>query len=161
MAALSRAQFLRGNWQAKTAELRPPWCLPEVDFLAVCNRCEDCVTACSENILNRSGSGYPQLDFSRGACTFCGDCASACKTGALNQHLQPALKLKATITASCMTINGTSCTSCIDACEHEAIKSTPALHGRAYIRVTADLCTGCGNCIAGCPVTAITMGAVC
>ncbi len=160
MSHLSRTQFLRGNWRPQVPAIRPPWAVSEPAFSAICDACKKCIDVCAEKIIQLSAEGLPVVDFSLGACTFCGDCVTACDRGALVSKpslTQAAWQLQARISANCLAVAGTNCIRCIEDCEHEAILSTPALGGRVYMRVDPQLCTGCGACVASCPVTAVVM----
>lgn len=72
MVDLSRRGFLRGRVRPK-AEIRPPWALPESEFVDRCTRCNDCLKACPQGILVPGDGAYPTVEFSRGECTFCED----------------------------------------------------------------------------------------
>jgi len=160
MSSISRAQFLRGDWRSKKPDLRPPWSMPEPMFSDTCNGCGDCVTACSQEIISLSARKRPRLDFSQQGCTFCGDCVAACEPGALQNSTdaenQP-LQILAAIDNNCLSKRGTYCERCIEECEHQAIVAKPAMRGRFDLWVEADLCTGCGFCVSGCPVDSISL----
>ena len=53
---------------------RPPWALNEFLFVDQCTRCNECITACEEEIIIRADGGFPEIDFNRGECTFCELC---------------------------------------------------------------------------------------
>ena len=61
---------------------RPPFSAREDLFLAVCNGCGDCVSACPNNLL-RLVHNKAELDIEYMACDLCGKCAEACQTHAL------------------------------------------------------------------------------
>jgi ferredoxin-type protein NapF len=102
--------------------------------------------------------GYPTVNFSR-ECTFCGDCVSACRPQALLRHAgQPAWTLKAIISDLCLPRRGIECRTCGDYCEANAIRFSPRLGGSPLAEIDSDKCTGCGACVAPCPVvTAISV----
>jgi ferredoxin len=52
--------------------------------------------------------------------------------------------------AHCLTVRGTSCRACADACPHEAVTIT------RKVSIDAVDCTGCGLCVAACPSFALT-----
>jgi ferredoxin-type protein NapF len=158
--SISRAQFLRGDWRGEQLPIRPPRALPEPDFSDLCDGCGECVSACNENILRLTHRKLPLLDFALGACTFCADCAAACPTGALNpggDGQVPAWTLRARISSACLAQRGTYCVRCVEECEHGAITALPAVGGRTKMRVNSAHCTGCGACVAHCPVDAVRM----
>lgn len=157
---MTRSQFLRGNWTDNSTESHPPWALPAAAFAKSCNGCGDCVVACAENILKMSSRNLAIVDFSNGRCTFCGSCVSTCKTGALQAgetgDTRP-WRIHAEISGHCLAEQGISCVLCCERCEQDAIRSWPALRGRSRMETDKDSCTGCGACIAPCPVNAISM----
>ncbi|MDN6087902.1 MAG: 4Fe-4S dicluster domain-containing protein, partial [Enterobacterales bacterium] len=63
--------------------------------------------------------------------------------------------IQAEIQTNCLTQKGIECRSCQDACEPYAIRFAPHLSGIAKPTVDLDKCTGCGECVRGCPVDAI------
>lgn len=157
---VERRAFLRGVGVERGSVVRPPWARDEVVFLDRCDRCDDCVTACSERILIRGSGGYPEVDFSRGGCTFCGDCVTACPTDALTSPGAvelPAWAHRAQITEKCLSLNGVLCRSCGDACDVEAIRFRLMTGGRSRPSVDLDACTGCGSCRYVCPVGAVSL----
>jgi len=160
MNSISRAQFLRGDWRGRKPDLRPPWALAEPAFSDACDGCGKCVTACEEKIIFISSRKLPLLDFSQGGCTFCGECSSVCETGALQQTHEPGelpWQLQAGISDNCLSKRGTSCVRCIEECEYDAIVARPALGGRTKMQIDHTVCTGCGMCIATCPVNEISL----
>jgi len=160
MKHVSRAQFLRGDWRGQHPDLRPPWALAEPGFSDTCDGCGKCVAACGEKIIFMSFRKLPLLDFTTGGCTFCGDCAAVCDSGAL-QHAheigQLPWPLQAEISAACLAKRGTACVRCVEVCEYDAIVAMPALGGRTEMHIDAMACTGCGMCIATCPVNAMAL----
>lgn len=160
MNSISRAQFLRGDWRGQNFHLRPPWALAEPAFSSACDGCGKCVSACEEKIIFMSRRKLPLLDFSKGGCTFCGECSTVCETGALKRSHEPGQlpwRLQAGISDACLAKRGTSCVSCIEECECDAIVAGPALGGRMEILIDTMACTGCGICIKKCPVDAISL----
>uniref|UniRef100_Q478K4 Ferredoxin-type protein NapF n=1 Tax=Dechloromonas aromatica (strain RCB) TaxID=159087 RepID=Q478K4_DECAR len=159
MVDLSRRSFFRGRPRPRT-ELRPPWALQEDAFIDHCTRCSDCVKACPTQIIAIGDGGYPTVDFSLGECTFCGDCVSRCQPKAL-VRLEPeqvAWAYKATIGEDCLPRQGVECRVCGDFCDTRAIRFPPRLGGSPLPEIDAETCTGCGACVAPCPVTAIGVG---
>ena len=157
MVDASRRGFFRGRPRPR-AENRPPWALPEAAFIDTCTRCNDCLTACPEAIIISGDGGFPTIDFKRGECTFCTECVTACQPHALlRSDEQAAWSLQASIAPSCLPHKGVECRACGDFCDSRAIRFTPRLGGSPLPAIDLELCTGCGACIAPCPVSAITI----
>jgi ferredoxin-type protein NapF len=149
---------MRGDFKTRPAPQRPPWALAEEPFLAACSRCGECLPVCPTRIIVLV-RGYPEVDFKRGECTFCGACAAACKDGALLRaegHATP-WAIKAMIAESCIPRRGVECRICGDHCTVAAIRFSPRLGGPPLAEVDAGSCTGCGACVAPCPVAAISV----
>ena len=157
--SLSRRSFFRGNLGSrKTPPIRPPWSLSEISFLEVCTGCGDCRRACPERIIVRGAGAYPEIDFSHGECTFCTACAEACKTGALSvkdNHTLLPWTLEAHIGGDCLSAQGITCRICGDRCEARAIRFQLAVGGIARPAIDKAACTGCGACVAPCPVDTV------
>lgn len=138
--------------------MRPPWALPEVAFQDICTGCDACIDICPTRILKKARAGYPVVDFANGECTFCGDCVSVCRPKALvRQNNHRPWNLLAVVAPSCLSAMGTMCRMCGDRCDAHAITFKLALRGRANPIIDPAQCTGCGACIAPCPVDAIAM----
>lgn len=158
-AQSSRRAFfsrLRGDH----AQLRPPWSRADDIFTDSCSLCGDCFKACPTNIIVPGRAGYPILDFTRGACTFCAGCRDICPNDCFfvrSEHQEP-WALEARIGKSCVELSGVACRVCQDACEQDAIRFRPVAGGRSQPAVVSERCTGCGACVRGCPVRAISVG---
>jgi ferredoxin-type protein NapF len=157
---LSRRQFLRGDYRNRHPVLRPPWSLAERDFLSRCTRCGECANACAAGVLRIAHDGLPQMDFEHGGCSFCGACVDACDAGALSRAARAESRplpwnLKAQIAAECLSVQGIVCALCREQCEARAITldRLPGVIPRPRVNVRA--CTGCGACVAPCPVRAV------
>ncbi len=154
--AMTRFELLRGHEKRQDQSIRPPWALHGGAFPAACNGGGDCINACPENILRADSESFPAVFFGAGLCTFCGACAEACPTGAL--AIVPGAKpwkLKAEIANTCLSILGTTCRVCGDQCDIQAIAFRLAVGCAALPEIDAATCTGCGACVAPCPVHAI------
>ncbi len=157
---ISRMQFLSGDFRGAEKSFRPPWSVVESHFIKLCNRCGDCLAACPTSILVKGRGGYPVVDFINGECEFCGNCALACKTAALNQsHAlgEVPWALKAKVSDTCIAYHGVVCRSCYDQCETRAIEFGPTAGRVPVPQLDIEKCTGCGACVAVCPVNAISV----
>lgn len=161
--------------------LRPPGALDELAFLTQCTRCDRCVRACPENAILKAPATAglaiktPYLDPRSIPCFLCTTlpCIAECDDGALvwpeltradgtlvegpravrmgTARVKPGL---------CVTWAGEDreareCRVCVDRCPYpeEAIRILPPGEGEpvGHPAVDADLCTGCGLCVFGCP----------
>ena len=157
MVDLSRRAFFRGRPRPRV-EKRPPWALPESDFIDRCTRCNECITACPTHILVAGDGGYPTIDFREGECTFCGDCVASCQPEALlRAEEQEAWPYRAVVSADCLPHQGVECRVCGDFCDARAIRFPPRLGGSPLPDVDGSRCTGCGACVAPCPTAAIAI----
>ncbi|MBF0219710.1 MAG: ferredoxin-type protein NapF [Gammaproteobacteria bacterium] len=155
---ISRRNLFRGHFAAaERAPLRPPWSLSETEFIARCERCDECVKVCENHILVRGDGGFPSVDFSLGSCSFCAKCVAVCKPQALHHGSDTPWHYQATINKSCLSLQGITCRSCGDGCEPRALRFRLATGGRAEPLINTTLCNGCGDCFYRCPVKAITM----
>ncbi len=155
---ISRRQFLSGDIQHGSTPIRPPWSMAEADFLARCDRCGDCITACQENILKAGSGQYPEVDFSTDGCAFCGACVRACTHGALGPDTEwPPWMLTLIIDDGCLASRGVDCRVCGEQCEYAAIRFIPVLRSVSRPHVEAGQCTGCGACVGPCPTGAIRL----
>ncbi len=62
------------------------------------------------------------------------------------------------IKASCLPYAGVECRVCGDVCPEAAIRFRPQLGQPARPEVDLAACTGCGECIDRCPLSAIEAG---
>jgi ferredoxin-type protein NapF len=158
---VSRRSLLQGGLESARLELRPPWALPGTAFEALCTRCDACRAACPEKVIAAAAGEFPRLDFSAGRCTFCAACVEACDEGALRRApetaARPAWRTELVIAGNCLDRRGIVCRACADHCDRGAIRFRPLPDGRAEPLVAQQLCSGCGACIAPCPVQAIAV----
>ena len=64
----SRRGILTGRWRKASNGIRPPWSGDESHFLTHCTRCDACINACENNILQRGAGGYPSVNFKNNEC---------------------------------------------------------------------------------------------
>lgn len=153
----SRRRFL-GAQAPGPVPIRPPWSLPEDEFLSRCSRCDDCLQACPTGVLVRGQGSYPQIEFSVATCTFCGDCARACTTGAIQRDVtQKPWSLEILIGDQCLAAQRVECRVCGEICDFDAIRFRPRIGGAPLPTVDASQCTGCVACVAPCPARAISV----
>lgn len=157
---LQRRFFLRGRVATPGPKqaARPPWALPEVDFIRLCTRCDACLSACPEGILLRGDGGFPVVSFVQRGCSECGACVEACAPRALQRVPQaPPWTWRPLFSSACLAQRRVECRVCGELCEHAAIRFKPVLGGVAIPVLAADQCTGCGMCVAPCPTQAIQL----
>lgn len=151
--------------------VRPPGAVSEERFLDLCTKCDDCVKACPEWVVRKTGpefgerlEGYPMLLPAQNPCGFCSGypCITACKTGAL---VAPAAGAPARIglavvdNARCYMGQGQPCDYCVKDCPVKPKAISVTARGLSA-GVNADLCTGCGECAQICPANAISIEAL-
>lgn len=104
----------------------------------------------------RGDGGFPAVDFTRGECTFCRACEGACAPRALVAEGRVAWSIQADVASACLALHGVHCQTCRDACPTSAI-GFPMRPGVPKPVIDGALCTGCGACVAPCPVDALRM----
>ena len=121
----------------------------------VCQGCtHPCVTACQPGIIrlhpaDHELSGTPYLDFGHSGCTFCKACVTACPLEIeIIESANPRIGTARLNRDSCIAWDDVICMSCHGRCDYQAISTD--YQRRA--RVDTDRCTGCGMCVAVCPV---------
>lgn len=156
---MNRRDFLTGYFGPRRDSIRPPGALPGDEFTAACSRCAACTEACPEHIIVRGSGRFPEINFSQGGCTFCNACAAACPDGALVEFDTDTVPwdLKAGIGDTCLAVNAVTCRVCGDACTSAAIRFKLQPGGVVRPQINSKTCTGCGECVAVCPVQSITM----
>jgi MauM/NapG family ferredoxin protein len=160
--------------------LRPPGALDEFAFLTACTRCDKCIEACPQDSLLKAGPSAglglntPYLEPRGVPCYLCTElpCITACPDGAL---VWPKRALKSGEMVEgpravkigtarvkpdlCMTYAredqpAQACRTCVDRCPYPglAIRIGDTEDGSIpHPEVIADVCTGCGLCVFGCP----------
>ncbi|KAG1658133.1 Ferredoxin-type protein NapF [Nymphon striatum] len=146
-------RFARERGKVNTRRLpvvvRPPYSVEETSFIETCNRCDDCISACPENIIIRGDGGYPEIDFKQGECTFCNRCADTCHVNAIQRGAKEPWALDISITSKCLSMNAVVCRACGDNCEAQAIRFQLKLGGVSEPQISLDDCTGCDESAKG------------
>lgn len=156
--AITRKQFLRGDFRNQRVVIRPPWSYDEHEFVERCTRCGECISHCPENILTKDKHGFPRVNFSKGECLLCHECVDNCEVEALSQDLDRApWNVKAEITEQCLVYRGVHCMVCREQCESEAITFTYKAGLPPIPHLNQSLCNGCGACFKPCPGQAINL----
>ncbi len=137
----------------KNSSVRPPYNIEFDLFEQNCPECTgQCVSVCEEQIIEISEDGIPFLNFNKGGCTFCEACLEACEKDVLIAPEEN--KILANIHldfTTCLAWNSTTCQSCKDACDYNAI----FFEGLRNPNIRKDNCTRCGFCVNICPANSI------
>lgn len=63
----------------------------------------------------------------------------------------------AVVLEGCLERRGIVCQACRDACGEGAMRITPVAVGLSMPVIDASRCTGCGECLAVCPASALAL----
>ncbi len=147
--------------------LRPPAAVPEKEFLSLCVRCGECMTACPANALQPiwfdaglTGLFSPRLVPRRGACDpHCNRCGTVCPTQAIREVPVPDRRWAKVGTAmiyhqKCLAWEQQKrCMVCDEVCPYNAIEFQKVEGNPVPVPVIhEERCTGCGLCEHHCPV---------
>ncbi len=146
--------------------LRPPGALNELQFLATCQRCGECVKVCPAQAIkldpdNKIAGGAPYIDADTTACVVCDGlhCMSSCPSDAIIETPLTLIKMGTAVWREhlCVRTNGESCAVCVEICPlgEKAI----ALSGNE-IEVKPIVCIGCGLCQQHCPTSPKAIGVI-
>jgi len=144
------------NW------IRPPFALPELDFLIACTRCDQCIEACPHDVLftlpARLGiqvAGTPAMDLLAKGCQMCDGwpCVTVCEPNALispePEAPLPRLAAASIVVDHCLPYSGPECGACSHSCP---VPGALEWDYRGRPTINQDLCTGCALCRADCIV---------
>jgi ferredoxin-type protein NapF len=73
------------------------------------------------------------------------------------QDAEPSGPRVARIGGACLSFGGVECRVCGDHCGARAIRFRPLGRGRWFPDLDEQLCDGCGDCAAPCPVGAVAL----
>jgi ferredoxin-type protein NapF len=130
---------------------RPPGAVEEGVFLQLCQSCNNCETACVQQVIEMV-EGRPQLNLDYNHCTQCSECQKACLSGALSSTNND-IGLRPLFSKGCNNRLSGECLICVDACPQQAISISP----RQLPAIDEDLCSGCGQCRSACFIGAIQL----
>lgn len=149
-ASITRRQLLRGHPHPAGFRPRPPGVV--LSALSLCTRCGDCAEACPENLIVIADDGVALVP-ERGECILCGACADACEAEVFSSDQVMAHRFE--ISQDCLAYAGIACMACRDACPQDAISMLPRIGVPFTPELDAEVCNGCGACVAPCPGAAI------
>ncbi len=147
--------------------IRPPGALPEMDLLAQCIRCGECMAACPTNTLQPiwldagfMGLFSPALNLRRSYCSpECNMCGEVCPTGAirslsLSERVWAKTGTAVIFRQKCLAWEQQkSCMVCDEVCPYKAVKFIKEPGNRVPVpKVNEEKCAGCGYCEHYCPV---------
>jgi len=161
--------------------IRPPGARSELDFMATCARCGQCMKSCPTNVIQPAvfdagleGFFTPQMDYRRAYCDWnCNECGKVCPTQAIRELTLPEKRLKVIGRAyidqnTCIPwADGRECLVCEEMCptpEKAIVFTTGGGGGHGggqgsggtgsvkLPRVVVERCIGCGICQYSCPV---------
>jgi ferredoxin-type protein NapF len=153
--SISRRQLLLGHRTEPYTGICPPGATIET-LLEACTGCGQCAERCPTDIIRLNG-GLPALDFMHGECTFCGECKEACPEPVFTSGSTDRFRHIASVGDGCLAKQNVACQSCGEVCPQQAIRFRPRIGGPFVPDLSADLCNGCGACLAVCPIAAISI----
>jgi len=148
--ALSRRELFTGQRVMPAGGIALPWWRGE----SGCDGCARCVQACETGIIRIAAGEAPQLDFLQGECPFCAACADVCPQPLFQPRDTEPFSRRIRIDSRCIAFLGVNCRSCQESCEQQAIRFRLMPNGIGQPEILPQHCTGCGACIAPCPVSA-------
>lgn len=73
--------------------------------------------------------------------------------GPVRSHGDPVVQ----VAEHCLSLSGIACRACEDACAVRAIRFEPRLGGVDRLSIDIGTCSGCGECLPVCPVSALSL----
>ncbi len=147
--------------------IRPPFALPEFEFLLTCTRCGDCIDACPHEVIfalsarrGTRAAATPALDLLNKGCHLCSDlpCVTSCgvdalrrpDTGGEERPAVPKLAQASIDKNECLAYRGPECGACADSCPVPGALNWDM----SRPRIDPEICVGCGLCREACIVEA-------
>lgn len=152
-AVSTRRGFLLGRHEKQPTGPYPPGVTGRT--IQACTGCGECADICPTGIIVIEG-GRAQVDFTRGECTFCGKCFERCPEAVFAARPAARFSHTARIGDGCLALNYVDCQACRDTCPEIAIRFQPRRGAPFQPVLNQDACTGCGACLAVCPVGSIS-----
>ena len=158
--------------------IRPPFAIPELDFLLACTRCNACIEACPHDVifplaarLGADVANTPALDLLKSGCHLCDDwpCVNACEPDVLtfmdkeSESIDYSEAFKADTIKTrivekfanakidesvCLPFSGPECGACVSVCSVEG--ALTLVQEKPVI--DQNLCVGCAMCREACIV---------
>lgn len=147
----SRRGILTGRWRKASNGIRPPWSGDESHFLTHCTRCDACINACENNILQRARVAIRVLISKITSAASVTPARRLAPESLFSPRHTRAWDLLFTIGEACLAYQTVECRRCQDSCEPMAIIFRPTLSGIYQPQLNSQLCNGCGACAASCP----------
>ncbi|UCQ12511.1 4Fe-4S dicluster domain-containing protein [Edwardsiella tarda] len=125
---------------------RPPYALAEAAFLASCDGCAACVTACPYGLIAlHEGVAWLEVDFCGCDTQHCQACADACSRGALLAQLPADTAWRPQLDSHCLG-RYSDCRQCQLACPQQAL----SFDAQSQPQLDEARCNGCGLCKLAC-----------
>ncbi len=138
--------------------IRPPYNQDNALFQKECPQCDGkCSRSCKQDIIKIARDQTPFISFNGNkGCTYCEKCAEACDQDVLRveNEYEYINAIACLDKITCLAWNQNICRSCLDVCEHRAIKFVGGLW---VPNIDGNFCSGCGLCVGVCPNNSLSM----